>query len=64
MFAVFVLYNKTSIGFIFAQYGKILSFDFNIGLNLRSRQIEKSQLNILPYCTQKNLISYNVCIYL
>ena len=60
LFAVFVRYNKTPIGFIFAQYGKILSFDFNIGLDLRSRPILKSQLNILPYCAQKNPISYNV----
>ena len=59
LFAVFVRYNKTPIGFIFAQYGKILSFDFNFGLDLRSRPILKSQLNILPYCAQKNPISYN-----
>jgi hypothetical protein len=45
-----VRYDKTAIGFIFAQYGKILSRDFNIGLDLRSR------LNILPYWAQKNAI--------
>ena len=60
LFAVFVRYNKTPIGFIFTQYGKILRFDFNIGLDLRSRPILKSKLNILPYCAQKNPISYNV----
>ena len=55
----FVRYNKTLIGFIFIQYGKILSLDFNIRLDLRSRPILKSRLNILPYWTQKNPIRYN-----
>ena len=56
---LFVRYNKTSIGSIFAQYGKILSLDFNIRLDLRSRPILKSRLNILPYWPQKNPIRYN-----
>ena len=61
MFAVFVRYDKTPVGFIFAQYGKTLGFDFNIiGLNLRSCPILKSLLNILPYCAQKNSVSYNL----
>ena len=45
-----------------SQYGKILSFNFNIRLDLRSRPILKSQLNILPYCAQKNPISYNIYV--
>ena len=61
LFAVFVRYNKTPIGFIFAQYGKILSFDFNIGLDLRSRPILKSQLNIVS-CKSKLVIENTALI--
>ena len=47
MFAVFVRCNKTSIAFIIAQYGKILSFD----------------IEVLPYWARMKPISYNISIY-
>jgi hypothetical protein len=59
----FVRYNKALIGFIFAQYGKILSLDFNIRLNLRPHPILKSRLNILPYWAQKNPVRYNIAYF-
>jgi hypothetical protein len=44
------------IGFFWAQYGKILSRDFNIGRDRRSCLILKSRLNILSYWAKMNPI--------